>query len=78
MKTDLLPDYVKRYFWGDDLSSLDLQKNQRYITQVILERGDSKAIKWLFETFTKGAVKNLLSTINLSKKSSSFWNVYLS
>ncbi len=74
----ILPDYIKRYFWGDNLAELDLHKNQRYIIQVLLEKGDSKALSWLFSIFPKGTIKNVLPKVRLSKKSSVFWNVYLS
>ena len=74
----IFPDHIKRYFWGDDIAELDIQKNQTYIIQVILERGDSKALQWLFSTFSKETIKNVLPTIKLSRKSSVFWNVYLS
>lgn len=78
MKTKALPDHVKTYFWGDDPTDLDLENNQQYITQVILEKGDTKAIKWLFSTLGKGTIKDLLSEVKLSKKATTFWNIYFS
>lgn len=73
-----LPEYLKRYFWGDDLTDLTLQRNSSYIIQVVLERGDNQALHWLFSTFSKQTIKNILPKMRLSKKSEVFWNVYLS
>ncbi len=72
-----LPIFVTQYFWGDDLSQLDITKNKVYIIQVLLERGNQKALHWLLSIFDRDTIKNLLPNIKLSKKSSNFWNLYL-
>ncbi len=73
-----IPDAVKKYFWGDDLSDLSWPKNKKYIVQTLLEYGNSTSLRWLFQQITHNEVKNMLSTLRLRKKSSNFWNVYLS
>lgn len=73
----MLPPYVTKYFWGDTISELDIQKNKAYIIQTILEKGDQKAIKWLFSTIGLDSIKNTLPLIRLDKKSAHFWNTYL-
>lgn len=73
-----IPPYVLKYFWGDDLKELDLQKNNTYIIQTLLEKGDKEAIKWLFSTLGINTIKNTLPTLKLSRKSQQFWNLYLS
>jgi len=77
MNTPQLPEFITRYFWGDDLHQLDFSKNKKYILQVLLERGNQKAIQWLFSVLDKDTIKNILPTIKLSKKSTQFWNIYL-
>ncbi len=72
------PSYVTQYFWGDDLSQLDLQKNQKYIIEVLLERGNRDSIRWLFSQMDKTVIIRLLPTLKLSKKSANFWHTYLS
>lgn len=76
--TDQIPAYVAKYFWGDNLQELDLQKNKRYIMQTILEKGDTDAVKWLFSTLDQRTIKKDLPTLKLSKKSKKFWEMYLS
>lgn len=72
-----LPPYITQYFWGDDLSQLDLEKNQKYIVETLLEKGDDKAIHWLFSNLEKQTIVKYLPTLKLSKKSEHFWSIYL-
>ena len=78
MDNTLLPNYVQQYFWGDDINQLSIRKNQKYITQTLLEMGNTDALQWLFSKLDKQTIKNLLPTLRLSKKSENFWNIYLS
>lgn len=77
MVNNSIPSDIQKYFWGDDLKELDLQKNNAYIIQTLLEKGDQKAVKWLFSTLSRNVIKNALPEIRLSKKSANFWNLYL-
>ncbi len=77
MNTSQLPAFITKYFWGDDLSQLDFSKNKQYILQVLLERGNKKAIQWLFSILDRNSIKNALPTIKLGEKSAHFWNIYL-
>lgn len=78
MPNQTFPNQLKRYFWGDDTESLSLEKNKKYILQVILERGDSRAVRWLLSNLGRQSVKRLLPSIRLSKKSAAFWKTYFS
>ena len=73
-----LPDYVLKYFWGDDLKELSWDKHRDYITETILEKGDEDSVRWLFSKLDKEAIKKSLSDFKLSPKSRNFWSVYLS
>lgn len=72
------PHYISQLFWGDDLSQLDWTKHQAYITQTILEKGNSAAAKWLLKKSKPKLIKDQLSTLKLSHKSRNFWKLYLS
>lgn len=74
----LLPQSVKRYFWGDNLQELNPQIHAKYITQTLLEKGDSEALNWLFLVFSSQVIKAMLPDLKLSEKSAHFWKVYLS
>ena len=78
MAQQVIPSHITKYFWGDNISELDLPKHQSYIIQTILEKGDPEAIKWLFSTVEKQHIMNILPSLRLSKKSAHFWSIYLS
>lgn len=78
MDSQSIPSYITQYFWGDDVTELNVNRNQKYIVQTLLEIGNSDALRWLFSTIDKQTIKNFLPTLKLSKKSAHFWNIYLS
>lgn len=73
-----LPQCVTRYFWGDNLQELNPRVHAKYITQTLLEKGDSDALRWLFSVIPSQTIKTMLPDLKLSKKSTHFWEVYLS
>lgn len=65
-------------FWDTSVDRLDLLKNKRYIIERALELGDQKAVEWLFATYTRTDIKNVLrKSKNLSPKSSHYWALML-
>lgn len=74
----ILPETVKKFFWGDNLGELDWEKHKKYITQTLLEKGDSSAIHWLFSVTNKKELQSMLPQLRLDKKSANFWSIYLS
>ena len=72
-----LPDYVKKYFWGDDLSQLNWENHQNYISKTILEKGDQEAVSWLLKIADRRQLKRQLPQFKLDPKSNNFWNLYL-
>lgn len=77
MSAQRFPPSVSKYFWGDNLKELDLQNHKRYIIQTILENGNRESLNWLFSTYEKPLIRQLLSGLKLSRKSANFWNIYL-
>ena len=77
-KVTILPDEIKKYFWGDDLQKLNWKTHKEYISRKILEEGDQKATKWLLAKIDKKTIRSLLPKLKLSKKSANFWSIYLS
>ncbi len=73
-----LPQHIAKYFWGDDMSRLDIHNNSEYIIETILNIGNEDAVKWLFLQYDKALVERLLPKLSLNKKSGNFWNFYLS
>ncbi len=73
-----LPKFITKFFWGDDLSQLNWEKNRSYITQTILEKGDQQATKWLLNNSSKKQLRAKLPSLKLTIKSRNFWRLYLS
>ena len=73
-----LPKNVKKYFWGDDLEELDWDKHKNYISKTILEKGDTDAVKWLFNQTPKQYLQKIVADPKLEPKSKNFWGIYLS
>lgn len=74
----LIPSSVIKFFWGDNLDDLSFEKHSRYITETLLEKGDSSALKWLFSIQSPMKIRAELTNLKLSRKSVNFWQIYLS
>jgi hypothetical protein len=75
---DTLPSQIKKYFWGDNLEELTWSKHQKYIIQTLLDKGDEKALKWLFTKVTRDEIQKMLPSLKLQSKSANFWQIYFS
>lgn len=73
-----LPQTIAKYFWGDNLDDLNWVQHSKYITQTLLEKGDTEAVKWLFSLIKRDEIKQLLPSLKLSPRSKNFWQIYLS
>lgn len=71
----LLPKFITKYFWGDDLKTLSVKKHQRYVSNTILEKGDLKAFRWLTSKVSKKQIKQAVSKLK-NPKSKNFWQLY--
>jgi len=72
-----LPKFITKFFWGDNLSQLSWDKHHKYITKTLLEKGDRKAISWLFKKTGKQKLSQQLTSLKLDSKSANFWKIYL-
>ncbi len=66
--------------WSYDVDKLDLQQNKKRIITNVLNLGTVKATNWLFKTYSKQEIKEVI--INplpgeWSKKSLNFWGLVL-
>ncbi len=73
-----LPGFLKKYFWDVDFKSIDLQKSDQYIIARLIDRGDDKAIRWLFVNYSKDIIKEVVTTRRgFSPKTVNFWTIVL-
>ena len=75
---ELIPNFVKKYFWDVDFLKLDKKEHSKFIIERILEYGDKKAVEWMREEFKLDQIKNVLqNSRNLSQKSANLWQIIL-
>jgi len=69
-----LPESFRGYFWDVDFHSLTLENAPTFILKRLLDRGDTDAIVWMGQHYTRADIKKLLLfTRDLSQKTASFW-----
>ena len=72
------PQFLKKYFWDTDFSKLNKNSHSQFIIGRILEYGDERAVKWLFEYFKKPELKETLEKRrNTSPLSANYWGLIL-
>lgn len=65
-------------FWDTEPGRLDLHKNRDYIIERVLDLGNEKAVNWLFSTYSRAEIKEVLaSSRRISRKSARYWSLVL-
>lgn len=71
-------DIARTLFWDIDPDRLDLQENKDFIIERVLELGDDAAVKWLFSTYPRSDILNVIAkSRRLSRKSARYWSLVL-
>ncbi len=69
-----IPKLLNTFFWDVDTSKLDMQKHKEYIIERILEFGDVPEINWMFSTYKKQDIVEVLKkSKRISEKSGNFF-----
>ena len=55
-----LPNFLQPYLWSYDIRKIDKNRNRETIITAILNLGDEKAIKWLFNNYSLNDIKSVL------------------
>lgn len=73
-----IPSFLKKYFWDVKFEEIDKIKNSSFIIERILEYGNKKALRWLFENYSLNQIKDVVyKTRFLSPRSLFFWTFFL-
>jgi hypothetical protein len=71
-----LPQEFYRYFWDTDPTRINSQTNQAYITQRLLEWGDTTAWRWLRHTYgTDVLTRTVKNSRQISPKTAQFFSL---
>ncbi|MFQ6015285.1 MAG: hypothetical protein ACE5NP_07570 [Anaerolineae bacterium] len=75
---ELLPDFLRPYFWEIDFDRLRLPGRERYIIERLLEYGDDDAIRWLRTTFSTETIAAVVRhSRQLSPNTANLWALVL-
>lgn len=73
-----IPTLLNTSLWDTDPSKLDIQKHKEYIVERILEFGDIPQINWMFSTYKKQDIVEVLKkSKRISEKSGNFFYIIL-
>lgn len=69
-----LPKFLRPYFWEVQFETIDLTKNPEYVLNRVIDRGDTKALRWVLSIFDQNDIAELIKTSrDLSAKTANFW-----
>lgn len=75
-----IPEFVAPFLWSYDISSIDLQHDKKRIITNILNYGTRETTDWLFLTYTKDEISDVIIHPlpgEWNKKSLNFWSIIL-
>ncbi len=54
---NVIPEFIKPYLWSYDTEKMDPQEHWRLIITSVLNRGDRRALAWIFSNYAKEQIK---------------------
>ena len=77
-KMEPLPSKLKKYFWDCDFDSLNMEEYSGFITERILNFGNSDSIRWLLAHTDELSLKEIIeNSRNLNEKTRNYWKTIL-
>jgi hypothetical protein len=68
----------KALFWDVDPSKIDFKKNAQHVIERVLELGNDKEIKWLWNAYDKKLLKKVVTNSRvLRPRSKTLWSLML-
>lgn len=69
-----LPSSLEQYFWDVDFNKIDAEQSAPYIVHRILDKGNDRAIRWMFKTYDKSLIKEvIMNRRGFNAKTANFW-----
>ena len=73
-----IPIFLKQYFWDVDFNKIDIEHSAPYVIHRLLDRGNDRAIKWMFKTYHKNLISEVVTKRRgFSAKTANFWADFL-
>lgn len=78
MENRELPGMLKKYFWDCSFEDLTMKQYPIFISERILNFGNTESIRWLFTRIDKEFLIDLVNNSrNLNKKTKNYWDLIL-
>jgi hypothetical protein len=75
--TNMIPEYLYKYFWDTNPANIDIKENGSDIIHRILNEGDTMAIKWMFRNFETNLIKEvIMERRGFTPRSLNFWRLF--
>lgn len=72
------PKLLETLLWDVDTSKIDVQKHKKYIIERVIEYGDLPEIEWMFSTYGKEDIVEVLKkSKRISEKSGNYFYTVL-
>lgn len=69
-----LPAFLEPYFWDVDFNEINAEQSAPYVVHRILDKGNDQAIRWMFKTYDKNLIKEVITKRRgFSPKTANFW-----
>lgn len=77
---NIVPKFIRPFLWSYDTTAIDLKRDKERIITNVLNLGTEKAVKWLFTTYSKEEIAEIVANPKpgeWNKKSINYWSLVL-
>ena len=65
-------------FWDTDVKNIDIEKNAQYVIERVLDFGDDKEVKWIWNFYGKKMLKSVVTKSRcLRPRTKTLWTLIL-
>jgi hypothetical protein len=72
----ILPKNIARLFWDIDTTKSTPRRHKKYYISRVLDKGDRKAVSWLFKIFGEKEVRRSVIGSRMSSRSANYWRKF--
>ncbi|MDO8492250.1 MAG: hypothetical protein Q7S34_01235 [bacterium] len=77
-KCNIVPKFIKPFLWSYDTTAIDVERDKGRIITNVLNLGTEEAVKWLFATYPKKEIVEIVANPKpgeWNKKSINYWSL---
>jgi hypothetical protein len=79
IRTDLIPERIKRLFWDVDKGKVDPELHRFYVIRRIMDHGSVEDVRWMKSVYSSEEIAEVVKkSRGLSRKSAHFGAAYFS